>query len=529
MSTFSLISAAEASSPGVHNKMNQPSTSGAGDYNHMSNGHHEEGSTTSQQFLGAAEAAAGRLKRAFGRKRSTRPFDEDDGIVSDSQASQRPSTASSSRRVPKIALQFASTTLHALAQRRQSKSPNPSTEKNTPGPSSYQAERMENERPPRISFDVDSKPLPSTSHWLPESFPSAALDYSKDSQILTEKALPAIVTNQLPQSFSSDPLPSARTTRSNSIGNEASANITPISVKRRSMSLSLAIDIPNQTLAPAMSSSVPPSAFTTSPVYSAPSYPPPNQSQALPATYPPLPSSTVPSAFPNSKANMLVVNGSTSSLSTAKSSGNLRGKLAAWTSSQPKNPPQSTQQSHSKASSVVASFAPVASAASAATGKAFTFSKKAYERVNNIWSANSSQPNDAHQSPTEPSDPPTSWMKSRSSPRSTSGNWGGSSGDESKRKNNPPNPEFNTGPDLGTLLRPPILRGASAGGGGLVFGRPLADCVRDTGPALGPGDTGSRHIPALVLRCVQHLEKWGVVEEGLFRLVHYLVFTFFCV
>ncbi len=30
-----------------------------------------------------------------------------------------------------------------------------------------------------------------------------------------------------------------------------------------------------------------------------------------------------------------------------------------------------------------------------------------------------------------------------------------------------------------------------------------------------------RHIPALVARCAQHIEKWGIQEEGLFRFVYF--------
>lgn len=76
------------------------------------------------------------------------------------------------------------------------------------------------------------------------------------------------------------------------------------------------------------------------------------------------------------------------------------------------------------------------------------------------------------------------------------------------------------GPKLGPMLRPPFRKVMQ--GGGLVFGRPLADCVRDTKPLVVLGDTAgvgieARFIPALVLRCVQHLERWGITEEGLFR------------
>ena len=80
-----------------------------------------------------------------------------------------------------------------------------------------------------------------------------------------------------------------------------------------------------------------------------------------------------------------------------------------------------------------------------------------------------------------------------------------------------------------------IVRGPLSIGGGAVFGRRLSDCVRDTAvddvkQKLLSGeyhDEGwevdkipplqDRLLPALVLRCVQHLLAWGIQEEGLFR------------
>ena len=79
------------------------------------------------------------------------------------------------------------------------------------------------------------------------------------------------------------------------------------------------------------------------------------------------------------------------------------------------------------------------------------------------------------------------------------------------------------------------MRGPLSIGGGAVFGRRLADCVRDTavddvkqkllsGEYYGEGwevdkipPLQDRLLPALVLRCAQHLLAWGVQEEGLFR------------
>ena len=75
---------------------------------------------------------------------------------------------------------------------------------------------------------------------------------------------------------------------------------------------------------------------------------------------------------------------------------------------------------------------------------------------------------------------------------------------------------------LSVCLRPPRRQG-----GGLVFGRSLADATRDT--AVHPsffekdpwvderGKPRGENCPSLVVRCVQHLERWGIEEEGLFR------------
>ena len=82
-----------------------------------------------------------------------------------------------------------------------------------------------------------------------------------------------------------------------------------------------------------------------------------------------------------------------------------------------------------------------------------------------------------------------------------------------------------------------IVRGPLNVGGGTVFGRRLVDCVRDTavddikqrllsGKYYEEGwevdripPLQDRFLPALVVRCAQHLLTWGVHEEGLFRYV----------
>ncbi|KAG9220516.1 hypothetical protein CCMSSC00406_0003972 [Pleurotus cornucopiae] len=91
-----------------------------------------------------------------------------------------------------------------------------------------------------------------------------------------------------------------------------------------------------------------------------------------------------------------------------------------------------------------------------------------------------------------------------------------------------------TGPLLGPCLRPPTGRGR------LLFKRPLKDgfneapvVPRTERPDVADGevqsfdgssvsssvleDLESKRVPALVVRCAQHLLIWGVQEEGLFR------------
>lgn len=71
----------------------------------------------------------------------------------------------------------------------------------------------------------------------------------------------------------------------------------------------------------------------------------------------------------------------------------------------------------------------------------------------------------------------------------------------------------------------------------MVFGRRLADCVKDTavddvrqkllsGKHHAEGwesdripPLQERFLPAVVLRCAQHLLTWGIQEEGIFRYV----------
>ncbi|KAL5485075.1 hypothetical protein ACEPAI_7717 [Sanghuangporus weigelae] len=79
------------------------------------------------------------------------------------------------------------------------------------------------------------------------------------------------------------------------------------------------------------------------------------------------------------------------------------------------------------------------------------------------------------------------------------------------------------GPNLGPCLRGPLIP-VNNNGKGLVFGRELELCVKDTActgaveSSVNGLSLDGRSLPALVVRCAQHIVKWGVQEEGLFRI-----------
>ncbi|KAL5523911.1 hypothetical protein ACEPAG_8084 [Sanghuangporus baumii] len=117
-----------------------------------------------------------------------------------------------------------------------------------------------------------------------------------------------------------------------------------------------------------------------------------------------------------------------------------------------------------------------------------------------------------------PQHPPSSSKKAmRKHGASSSGTWSVNSASTSDTDGGP------TGPNLGPCLRGPLIP-VNGNGKGLVFGRELELCVKDTA-CTGPVESGvnglsleGRSLPALVARCAQHIVKWGVQEEGLFRI-----------
>lgn len=203
-------------------------------------------------------------------------------------------------------------------------------------------------------------------------------------------------------------------------------------------------------------------------------------------------------------------------------------------------PPPTRRTAVSMTQSLQQSLAP---AAAAASGIALGFGKKAYDKVEKLWGGTNNA--GAHASSTSLASSSGASRNGglRRTPNAPSGAWSVasmamsvSSSDEGST--------YSAGAQvmsasLGPCLRLPRSSGGSSYGAaasGLVFGRNLAECVRDTRvarvvnvtasspkppptPAPGPArNIEDRALPALIVRCVQHLRRWGVEEEGLFRI-----------
>lgn len=176
--------------------------------------------------------------------------------------------------------------------------------------------------------------------------------------------------------------------------------------------------------------------------------------------------------------------------------------------------------------------------------------RRAVERMGRVWGSKSSFPSPLASPLGELS------FNGRTGPPSRAGSSHSESvyhGQGRKVRHNPQTPSVSSttsslsdheGPQLGRCLRGPVR---TPGIGGLVFGRELKTCVEETAidsilsvlHALNVGQDArqgsdisepvqwslpsaqleSRHVPALVVRCVQHILAWGVQEQGLFRYV----------
>ncbi|KAL4078507.1 hypothetical protein V8B97DRAFT_1276653 [Scleroderma yunnanense] len=195
------------------------------------------------------------------------------------------------------------------------------------------------------------------------------------------------------------------------------------------------------------------------------------------------------------------------------------------------------------ASPIQPSFRQTAISMTSGFAPAAGLARRAVERMGRVWGSKSSSPSPHPVSPvTSSSSFPINFMYRASS---------GHSGLATRKKHGhtPHTPSVSStasslsdheGPQLGRCMRGPISKlPTGAGGGGLVFGRDLMACVKDTAvdasgrtysasedndhsdntsPQIVPlASLGRRHLPALVVRCTQHILTWGVQEQGLFR------------
>ncbi|KIM78888.1 hypothetical protein PILCRDRAFT_578639 [Piloderma croceum F 1598] len=132
--------------------------------------------------------------------------------------------------------------------------------------------------------------------------------------------------------------------------------------------------------------------------------------------------------------------------------------------------------------------------------------------------------------------------RQRRTPNAPSGAWSVASSTTSSSLSDSDAYSVPSGPVLGKCMRGPTR----STGGGAVFGRDLRSCVAETaltatcsaeaGDVIGQpphsrtasafkaqkeqdnNELEARRVPALVVRCAQHILAWGVQEEGLFRL-----------
>ncbi|KAJ3536861.1 hypothetical protein NM688_g6778 [Phlebia brevispora] len=234
-------------------------------------------------------------------------------------------------------------------------------------------------------------------------------------------------------------------------------------------------------------------------------------------------------------------------------SSNIRGRLAAWTaatssSDRPLPPPQHPRKPNPSnnptfrqtAVSMTGGLAPVA----------LGLGKRAAEKVHRVWgglsSSASSHSNYSSSSSlsgatygTTPSsyaggkfpDPigrsasgqsistqpsPGGWM--RRTPNAPSGSWSVNSSQTSSSTSDS-DAFMSSGPTLGTRLRGARRNSQGASViGGVVFGLAVSGSAAD--PAMetsGVKPLEERMLPALVVRCAQHITRWGLQEEGLFR------------
>ncbi|KAJ3868311.1 hypothetical protein EV359DRAFT_32622 [Lentinula novae-zelandiae] len=248
---------------------------------------------------------------------------------------------------------------------------------------------------------------------------------------------------------------------------------------------------------------------------------------------------------------------------------NIRGRLAAWTAtnnassetyhhhhhshtSRPvppsayhRNTPSPQPHQRSTAISITGSLAPAANLARRAAEKlgrwGFSSNSSGYSSSSSSTGYSSDHALGRTTSNNSSGQMSSGRGKQRRTPDAPSGAWSvSSSGTSDSDAFLVP-----AGPSLGTQIRSPLRKtaGGAAVVGGIVFGRPLTVVVKETSVGRSPNyDSSSgfdrskltmetlgtitkkqskaletRRLPALVVRCAQHLLLWGVGEEGLFR------------
>ncbi|EIN11873.1 RhoGAP-domain-containing protein [Punctularia strigosozonata HHB-11173 SS5] len=252
---------------------------------------------------------------------------------------------------------------------------------------------------------------------------------------------------------------------------------------------------------------------------------------------------------------------------SSASSGNIKGRLAAWTAAANASassskqgadraapPPVHPERMAAQTLQVPPSMRQTAlSMTSGTAGFAMGLGRRAAEKVGRAWAGfGGSGSSPAQAATTPPGAAPSSYPsrptfddslgrshpnssapsafaqlgkgKGRRTPNAPSATWSiNSSGTSSSVSENEAFIPVPVGPILGPQLRGNV--GLNA-----VFGRSLKACARDTPVVQRPGykfegrlgdlmlQLESRKLPALVVRCAQHILKWGVDEEGLFRI-----------
>ncbi|KAL4248462.1 hypothetical protein ABKN59_007867 [Abortiporus biennis] len=239
-----------------------------------------------------------------------------------------------------------------------------------------------------------------------------------------------------------------------------------------------------------------------------------------------------------------IIGSSTSPGTTQSAGSNIRSRLAAWTSGRSQQTNPSYPSSRQNPANGPTGLAPAA-------GIAMGFGKRAAEKVHRVLGglsssasshsgySSSSSTGTGQSSSSDPMSRSTSelsianttstshsiWKGKRRTPNAPSGAWSVASSVTSASVSDYDSFSTPSGPRLGKRLRPPKR---SPNGvpivGGLVFGRDLRTCVQDTAiRPVEPSQSGvskdvvERLLPALVVRCAQHLTQWGIQEEGLFR------------